>query len=258
MPTPPLPPLPIAPRPVSAPGARETIPVADAFCTFCKGDTPLSPEADSRCRPIDRAENRQRRRRAAGGRGPRIHVCQLLGPNAWAMGSRYEKIAGARLVPSGAGTAGKILGIRGHVILFLVLGFWRSSRLRPIATSNDDQVLLSVRPEAVRRMASSESTSAAQVHAGPEPAAAAAHHTEINEPARRQLETKKSRPASADRTPSDLPCSPVYPPRIFSATDRPSLMQSGMPGPWKPLPARCSQGGSFDSAAGDLAAWPTS
>jgi hypothetical protein len=54
-----------------------------------------------------------------------LFFCQLLSPVAWAMGSTYEKNCRARGVsPSAAGTGGKILGICGTVLLFIILVFF--------------------------------------------------------------------------------------------------------------------------------------
>ncbi|HZF00071.1 MAG TPA: DUF4190 domain-containing protein [Planctomycetota bacterium] len=137
MPTPPLPPLPIAAPTRLCPWCAETIPVADAFCTFCKGDTAAQPPKPIALPPPStgpKTDNAGVAPLVVGVLG--FMFCQLLGPIAWAMGSRYEKDCRARgLVPSGAGTAGKILGIVATVILFLVLGFWAFFAIAAIATS---------------------------------------------------------------------------------------------------------------------------
>lgn len=130
-PAPPGPVVQVVPAPAAPPLTRicpwcaETIPAAVGMCPLCKGDAtvrpgpaPAAPVAASSGPVTD-----------SGGTAPLVVgilgvvVCQLLAPVAWAMGSSYEKECRARGVqPSGAGRAGRILGIVGSVLLFISLG----------------------------------------------------------------------------------------------------------------------------------------
>jgi hypothetical protein len=131
-------PPPPLPSPVAAAATRlcpwcaETIPVSATLCPCCKGDPSVGPTGPS---PI-----RQAASTAAssddGGWLPLVlgivgfMFCQLIAPVAWAVGSSYEKkCRAAGRAPSGAGTAGKILGIVGTVFLFLMLAFFGLSIL---------------------------------------------------------------------------------------------------------------------------------
>jgi hypothetical protein len=105
------------------PWCAETVDLAATTCPFCKGDTNTSPAAARVAMPASPTSD-------PGGWMPLIlgiigfMFCQLLSPVAWAIGSSYEKDCRAKgLKPSGAGTAGKILGIVGTVFLFLILAF---------------------------------------------------------------------------------------------------------------------------------------
>ncbi len=105
------------------PWCAETISLAATACPFCKGDPSTAPAAASVAMSTPPTTD-------PGGWLPLIlgiigfMFCQLLSPVAWAIGSSYEKGCRAKgLKPSGAGTAGKILGIVGTVFLFLILAF---------------------------------------------------------------------------------------------------------------------------------------
>lgn len=101
----------------------ETIPVADVRCGYCgcdpTGATRPAPAAPARSSSSDDGV-------------PVLLVacvgfmfCQLLGPVAWAMGANYEARCRARgEEPSGAGKAGKIVGIVLTVMTGLLVGFW--------------------------------------------------------------------------------------------------------------------------------------
>ncbi|HLY73423.1 MAG TPA: hypothetical protein VKU80_04825 [Planctomycetota bacterium] len=125
--------LPLAPAtPLPGPGTRlcpwcaETIPATAGNCPICKGDTQVRPSAG----PVRPVSTSTRSASDSGGMVPLVvgilafMFCQLAGPVAWAMGSSYEKECRARGVqPSGAGTAGKILGIVSTVFVFIALAF---------------------------------------------------------------------------------------------------------------------------------------
>jgi hypothetical protein len=115
------------PAPVTklCPWCAETIEAAAGICPICKGDAQARPAARPALPvspPLSKAD--------PGGTAPLVVgllaflFCQLAGPVAWAMGSSYEKECRARgIAPSGAGTAGKILGIVATVFLFIALAF---------------------------------------------------------------------------------------------------------------------------------------
>ena len=97
----------------------ETIPVSEVRCHYCGSDTtgarpaPATPAATT---PKDDGVPVL----IIGLIG--IMLCQLAAPAAWVMGSSYEARCRARgETPSGAGHAGKIVGIVGTVML--ALGF---------------------------------------------------------------------------------------------------------------------------------------
>ncbi|HLY12364.1 MAG TPA: DUF4190 domain-containing protein [Planctomycetota bacterium] len=134
---PPIPVIEIAPSAAPAPApsptrpcpwCAETIPAAIAVCPICKGDANARPAA----RPAVLAPPAPAGPPSDTGGVAALVVgilgfmfCQVLAPVAWAMGSSYEKDCRARgVLPSGAGTAGRILGIVGTVFLFLILGFF--------------------------------------------------------------------------------------------------------------------------------------
>jgi hypothetical protein len=125
-----LAPVPAVPQTRLCPWCAETIPASVGVCPLCKGDANARPGP----RPAPAAEVNPVIQVGpavdTGGLAPLIVgiigflVCQLLAPVAWAMGSSYEKACRARGVePSGAGRAGKILGIVGSVFLFIALAF---------------------------------------------------------------------------------------------------------------------------------------
>ncbi|HEV3029737.1 MAG TPA: hypothetical protein VG457_19315 [Planctomycetota bacterium] len=122
-----LPPAPALPAEFTklCPWCAETIPGAAAVCPICKGDAQACPAANPPM-PLSRPQSST----DSGGMTPLVVgllaflFCQLAGPVAWAMGSSYEKECRARgVAPSGAGTAGKILGIVATVFLFIALAF---------------------------------------------------------------------------------------------------------------------------------------
>ena len=135
---PPLPP----PGPAVAqtrlcPWCAETIPAAATSCPVCKGDARATP-----ARPVSILPPSPQTRIDDGGVLPLVigifgfMFCQLAAPVAWALGSRYEKDCAARgMKPNGMGTAGKILGIVGTVMLFLVIGFLILASVIGAATS---------------------------------------------------------------------------------------------------------------------------
>lgn len=91
----------------------ETIPVSDVRCRYC-GSEP------SGARPAPASKDDGLPVLIVGLVG--ILLCQLAAPAAWVMGSSYEARCRARgETPSGAGHAGKIVGIVGTVML--ALGF---------------------------------------------------------------------------------------------------------------------------------------
>jgi hypothetical protein len=105
------------------PWCAETIALAAISCPFCKANPNSAPAARPAAPPASPTTD-------PGGWAPLIlgiigfMFCQLLAPVAWALGSSYEKKCRAQgLKPSGAGTAGKILGIVGTAFLFLALAF---------------------------------------------------------------------------------------------------------------------------------------
>jgi hypothetical protein len=121
------PPLPALPAPITkfCPWCAETIEGSAGVCPLCKGDAQALPGA----RPVIPVSTPQSTT-DSGGMAPLVvgllafMFCQLAGPVAWAMGSSYEKECRARgMAPSGAGTAGKILGIVATVFLFIALAF---------------------------------------------------------------------------------------------------------------------------------------
>lgn len=115
------------------PTCAETISQSDPVCRFCgAGDKapaapprPASRPGSVPARPADTGD---------GGMGALIlglvgyMFCGLLCPIAWMLGASYERDCRARGVePSGAGRAGKIIGIIGTVFLalnVLGLGLW--------------------------------------------------------------------------------------------------------------------------------------
>lgn len=114
------------------PWCAETIPLSATQCPHCKSNmgqpaprpAPLIPAPTATPAPGGRLPD------DTGGFAPLIVgilgllLCQFLSPVAWAMGSTYEKNCRARGVsPSTAGTGGKILGICGTVLLFVVFAF---------------------------------------------------------------------------------------------------------------------------------------
>jgi hypothetical protein len=134
--TPTAPALP-APTTKLCPWCAETIAWAAGICPICKSDAnarPGSRPATPVAIPQSTTDN--------GGTVPLVVgllaflFCQLAGPVAWAMGSSYEKSCRARgLSPSGAGTAGKILGIVATVFLFIALAFMVLGTFVSAATS---------------------------------------------------------------------------------------------------------------------------
>jgi len=101
------------------PLCAETIPVADPKCKFCGGAT-AAPRPPVRPLPTPPSDS--------GGIGSLVvsllgyMFCGLLCPIGWLLGSNYEADCRRRGVePSGAGKAGKIIGIIGTI--FLILGF---------------------------------------------------------------------------------------------------------------------------------------
>lgn len=129
---PPVPVIEISPATPPAPSTKlcpwcaETISSLATVCAMCKGDANARPAA----RPISIPGGTTQTLNDNGGMAPLVvgiigfMFCQLLGPVAWAMGSRYEKDCRARgVIPSGAGTAGKVLGIVATVFLFIALAF---------------------------------------------------------------------------------------------------------------------------------------
>jgi hypothetical protein len=135
-PGPPVPVIEVLPATVPAvaaptktcPWCAETIAAAAAVCPLCKGDANARPTATP---PIRVTATPVASTTDGGGMAPLIVgilgfiVCQLFAPVAWAMGSSYEKDCRTRgVAPSGAGRAGKILGIVGTVLLFIVLAFF--------------------------------------------------------------------------------------------------------------------------------------
>jgi hypothetical protein len=118
-------PAPALPGPSSrlCPWCAETIPSSAGICPICKGDAQAQPGA----RP-EVAAARPRSTTDTGGSEALVVgilallFCQLAGPVAWAIGSRYEKDCRARgLSPSSSGTAGKILGIVATAFLFIAM-----------------------------------------------------------------------------------------------------------------------------------------
>ena len=139
-------PLPLSPSPLPPPGpvptrlcpwCAETIPAAASTCPVCKGDASAKPtRAPSLIPPAPQSLQDN------GGMAPLVvgilgfMFCQLISPVAWALGSRYEKDCEARgMIPSGAGKAGKILGIVGSCFLILMLVFLVFSVIVGAATS---------------------------------------------------------------------------------------------------------------------------
>lgn len=140
-PGPPVPVIEILPTPTAAeptrlcPWCAETILVSATQCPHCKSSmaqpagrpAPLLPSPGA---PAAQPGPDGRLPSDTGGFAPLIvgiiglFLCQLLSPVAWAMGSTYEKNCRARgVAPSTAGTGGKILGICGTVLIFIVLFF---------------------------------------------------------------------------------------------------------------------------------------
>jgi hypothetical protein len=126
---PPVPVIEITPATPAAstklcPWCAETISSLAAVCAMCKGDANARPSA----RPLSIPIGTSSPPTDSGGVMALVvgvlgfMFCPLIGPVAWAMGSRYEKDCRARgVLPSGAGTAGKVLGIVGSVFLFIAL-----------------------------------------------------------------------------------------------------------------------------------------
>jgi hypothetical protein len=104
------------------PWCAETISLADMKCTFCGGDPDPRPVAAPVATPVLRTDPGGVTELVLGIAG--FMFCQLLSPIAWSMGSSYEaKCRENGLEPSGAGRAGKILGIVGSIFLILWLVF---------------------------------------------------------------------------------------------------------------------------------------
>jgi hypothetical protein len=133
-------PPPAAPAPVQTrlcPWCAETIAVSAMTCPICKGDATAKPtRVPSLIPPAPQSLQDN------GGMAPLVVgilgflFCQLISPVAWALGSRYEKDCAARgMIPSGAGKAGKILGIVGSCFLILMLVFMVFSVVVGAATS---------------------------------------------------------------------------------------------------------------------------
>ena len=108
------------------PWCAETIPTTAGICPICKGDAQVRPGGG----PVLPVSTSAASTSDSGGMAPLVVgilaflFCQLAGPVAWAMGSSYEKDCRARgVLPSGAGTAGKILGIVSTVFVFIALAF---------------------------------------------------------------------------------------------------------------------------------------
>lgn len=108
------------------PHCRATIKAAAVKCRFCGRFVDGRPEpaaAAAVAAPPLRATD-------DGGAGVLVvalvswlFFCGLLSPVAWAMGSSYEAACRARNIePSGAGRAGKIIGVVGTVFLALSAG----------------------------------------------------------------------------------------------------------------------------------------
>jgi hypothetical protein len=122
LPPPPPPAAPVATGTRLCPWCAETIPLTATQCPHCKSTmgepaarpAPLNPAAAAN------PESDAWMPLVLGIIG--LLLCQFLSPVAWAMGSSYEKKCRREgRSPSGAGTAGRILGIIGTVILFLAL-----------------------------------------------------------------------------------------------------------------------------------------
>jgi hypothetical protein len=95
----------------------ETIPVSEARCRYCGSDPTGARPAPA---PAPTSKDDGLPVLIVGLIG--IMLCQLAAPVAWVMGSSYEARCRARgETPSGAGHAGKIVGIVGTVML--ALGF---------------------------------------------------------------------------------------------------------------------------------------
>jgi hypothetical protein len=119
------------------PWCSETIPVSAAQCPHCKSNMGQSAARPAPLVPAANTAPAGPLPDDTGGFAPLIVgilgliLCQFLSPVAWAMGSTYEKKCRARGVsPSTAGTGGKILGICGTVLLFLVLAFFMFAAVR--------------------------------------------------------------------------------------------------------------------------------
>jgi hypothetical protein len=97
------------------PHCAETIPAQDPACRYCEGPRPAAPPRPA---PAPSAGD--------GGVGALVvslmgyMFCGLLCPIGWYLGSSHEADCRRRGVePSGAGKAGKIIGIVGTVFLLL-------------------------------------------------------------------------------------------------------------------------------------------
>ncbi|MBI3856482.1 MAG: hypothetical protein HY293_12415 [Planctomycetes bacterium] len=106
------------------PFCAETIGAADATCRYCGSNpaSPLPPRVRVRTTPVSRTDHGGVPVLVVGLAG--LMFCQLISPVAWAMGASYEADCRRRAVePSGAGHAGKIIGIVGTVFLGLGVGW---------------------------------------------------------------------------------------------------------------------------------------
>ena len=108
------------------PWCAETISLADVKCAFCAGDPNPRPAPTPVATPASSTDPGGLAELVLGIVG--FMFCQLLSPIAWSMGSSYESKCRANgIEPSGAGRAGKILGIVGTVFLILGIGFFALS-----------------------------------------------------------------------------------------------------------------------------------
>jgi hypothetical protein len=119
--------VPVAAPTRVCPLCAETIPAADPKCKYC-GGTPSAPRPAAAPSPAAAS-------RAVvdnGGLAPLLvslagymFCACLLCPVGWAMGASYEADCRRRGVePSGAGKAGKIIGLIGTIFLVLGVGLF--------------------------------------------------------------------------------------------------------------------------------------